>query len=907
MGDLRDAVEEWRQNGWNGASNGVRHLLELWTRDPDKNAGRSLFFAQREALETMAYLTEIAGSGHWAVQRLQELAVEYGRGLMRIGIQMATGTGKTRVMAGLCLMYAALQKGGAAQRGGTLARQVDRIVIICPGRTIRGQLEGLNVHHRGSSLYEEMADAHAIRALRRVKVNVVNYEQLVPKRNAGWGGMDTGKLPKKVIGALVGEEELEGRETWAEVWRRVLGERPGQRKKERVVVLNDEGHHCWERKAGEDPGVWMEAIHGLGSVKDVEVRQVVDLSATPRFINRRHTHAPAGADIPEMFPWVVSEYGLMEAQESGLVKIPQRPTTVQGFDAEVLGNLYEGNNRRTLRRRNGRTDPDAMKLVDQACAAIYNDYELTFQQWEGHEEDPVLIAVVNTKANARAVYDLLAGDPSEPASTGKELLTNEVGGPMRSILVQSKSDRPEESEDARVDSGWLGLREVGVSGGAPEEELRETLRTVGQAGKPGGTVRCVVSVGMLTEGWDCRQVTHIIGYRKFGSKLLAEQTIGRALRRSDYERKIAVRTGQNGEVEHRYPAEYAAVLGVPIPSIRPGQNKRQRPDTPPKRTTVHPVPERAEKLKMLWPRIEGYRMTGDTPEVGLDPAKVREWREAPAYFAGRMVMEVRGDIGETKVIEAAAVPDAHVLWEVASDLWELIHLDRSEQKHHLRRSAQGFAQTLAAVQAWAKHPKVYDAAACCRSWDLRKKACAQLFDAITIGSRPGLRVGVGDGPDHTPTTGCAGQWHRFRTSLEHIVELERSELNVAACHSGLEAEAARTMDTMRGVASVARNHGPEALSVPYRREKGGWARYVPDFIVRGTRYNGVVPHLLVEMKGQRDDEARLKKRWTNEWWIPAANAWGEAHQQGWAYAMITADDDIASAVERGLQRARKNT
>lgn len=903
---VRGEVGKWRRAGWEGASPGTRRLLACWSRDPDENNGRSLFFAQREALETIAYLTEIVDENHWMLEQLRGFAENYSRGVMRLGIRIATGGGKTRVMAGLCLYYAANRRGRGRQTAGSLARRVDRIVVICPGRTIRAQLEGLNPQHGKASVYAEMADEQAIRDLSKVRVHVVNYEQLVPKKNAAFGGMEVKGLGRKELAALAGEaDEEETSETWPEVWRRVLGLTPGRHGQERIVVVNDEGHHCWERKDGESPGVWMEAIHGLAALDRVDVRQVVDLSATPRFINPAKTRSTQGSGVPEIFPWVVSEFGLEEAQEAGLVKIPQRPRETRNLPEELLENLYEANTPKRL-RTNGRTDPKAMRLVAEACDALYADYEREFDRWGGEEEDPVFIAVVNNKQNARAIFDELAGDPEGPEGGGKTLFANTPNGAMRSILVHSKTDQPETEENARVEGGWLGRRQVGKAGGPSEDDLRETLRTVGRAGTPGGTVRCVVSVGMLTEGWDCRQVTHIIGYRRFGSALLAEQTVGRALRRSDYERTVPVQPQDGGPIERRYPAQYAAVFGVPIPSI--GKNREPvEPPEPPKKTWVAPVPGRCDTMKIEWPRIEGYRMTGETPEVALDETKVKAWEPEIEDRGEERIVRIRGLIGKTRTIALENEPQDHWLWELAAEVAEFIQADGGGAQDARRRSAVVFAQTLAAAKAWAAHPKVRTAKASCRDPNLRRAAAEDVFAALTIGGMPGRRIGIGDGREGAPLTGCAGEWKPFRTSLKHIVEMDRSELDNAACHSLLEAQVCVAMQEIPEAVSIARNHGPEALEIPYRKPVGGWARYVPDFIVRMQEEDGMAPHLLVEVKGVRDEDADVKEAWTRGWWTPAANDWGEERGQRWDYVMVEKADQTTSRIAEAVRSMRSQT
>ena len=129
------------------------------------------------------------------------------------------------------------------------------------------------------------------------------------------------------------------------------------------------------------------------------------------------------------------------------------------------------------------------------------------------------------------------------------------------------------------------------------EGFEELARKLGRPmHPPGRDVRCIVSVGMLTEGWDCSTVTHIIGLRPFMSQLLCEQVVGRGLRRRSYE------VGP----DQKLTEEVSTVFGVPFEIIPFKASKEGPPQPPPKRHHVHALPERAA-LEITFPRVEGYR------------------------------------------------------------------------------------------------------------------------------------------------------------------------------------------------------------------------------------------------------------------------------------------------------------
>ena len=498
---LRSEVREWRDQGWPGASNATRELLEYWSREPGEGPVYSLFYAQREAIETVVYLTECGNGSHWMAKRLKELAGGWSRGLLRVALRMATGTGKTTVMACLIAWYAVNRR--REHRGDVrgLAKNVDRIVVICPGRTIRDRLAGLNPRAK-RNIYDEwrLVPPKLRRRLGGFSVDIFNFEKLQPRKGVVYSGIETktggGALSRtKAIGLAGGEEASKEPESLDEMWSRLLGPVRAKRP-ERVVVLNDEGHHCWERREEEKAGVWMEALHALRTHRRYQLAQAIDLSATPIFINPTKTKVPAGTVAKRdtsLVPWVVSEFALMESMEAGLVKIPQPPRGDNTRHESALRNLFEANAGQKLITTGG------MALVRQGAEILYEDYAETFETWESANDPrvgrPVLIAVANNKVNARAIFDMLGGGKGSGGTLARSdfaLLSNvprtgagEAECSMHTILVLSKTNNPETAEGEEIAGGALGLREVGKD--ATEEELREVLQSVAQPGSRGRT------------------------------------------------------------------------------------------------------------------------------------------------------------------------------------------------------------------------------------------------------------------------------------------------------------------------------------------------------------------------------------------------------------------------------------
>ena len=914
---LRKEVREWRDQGWPGTSNATRELLEYWSRKPGEGPVYSLFYAQREAIETVVFLTEVGNGSHWMVKRLKDIAGGWSRGLLRVALRMATGTGKTTVMACLIAWYAVNRRREHRGDARGLAKNVDRVVVICPGRTIRDRLAGLNPRAK-RNIYDEwrLVPTKLRRRLGGFPVEIINWEKLQPRKGVAYSGIETktgtSMLSRTRTIKLAGGDEASGEpESADEMWSRVLG--PARiRPRERVVVLNDEGHHCWERKEGERPGVWMEALHALRDHRRYQLAQAVDLSATPIFINPSKTKVPEGTAAQKatsLVPWVVSEFALMESMESGLVKIPQPPRGDNTGRESALLNLYEANGGQAL------TTTARMDLVRQGAEIIYEDYEETFAAWESAQDArvgrPVFIAVADSKRNARAIFEMLGGAKGPAGKLERSdfrLLSNiprtgadESECAMHTILVLSKTNSPETEENDQIVGGALGVREVGD--GATEDELREVLQTVAQPGEAGQDVRCVVSVGMLTEGWDCQRVTHILGYRKFGSQLLCEQTMGRALRRRDYDNLEDVQRRDTKTTERRFPAEYATVFGVPF-ARQSAKGERTDPKPPEPKTQVHPVASRVGNCRIWVPDFASYTMSAAGVGVALDHSRVREAYPIDGQ-EGREIHWVRtaGPIGKVRILERTIDerPDEGV-WQLAAELARLLG-ERAEQEGEdqeagrLRRGLL-FSECLKTLREWLAHDKIAVLASDLGGSGMRDLARSAILNAVTLQGKPAQKVGVPSDPRRELRS--AGDWRPFMTGLKHIVKLEQSELNVAACHSKLEADIARALEASKRVAAFVRNHGPERMEIPYKY-KGGWARYVPDFFIRCKPRGGKVPHIVLEGKGRPDERSEHKAWWTDHWWTPCANAAGAARGQTWARREIGPEDDVHSAIDSTIK------
>ena len=364
--------------------------------------------------------------------------------------------------------------------------------------------------------------------------------------------------------------------------------------------------------------------------KKLGIRQVVDLSATPFFLRG------SGYAEGTLFPWTVSDFSLMDAIECGIVKLPRVPVAdnIPGADVPVFRNLWEhirGEMPRVGRDRAGNLDPlDLPTPLKTALEALYGHYEKTHEEWvsDGTPCPPCFIVVCNNTSTSKLVYDYVSGFERE----NEDGTTSVVNGCLklfrnfddygnrysvpRTLLIDSQQLESGEklSDDFRKAAAAQIERfrreRIERTGNREEAEkiteqelLREAMNTVGKEGRLGQGIRCVVSVSMLTEGWDANTVTHVLGVRAFGTQLLCEQVVGRALRRQSYDLND----------DNKFNVEYADVLGIPFDfTARPVVVGPGRP-----RQTVQVKAMRPERdhLEITFPRVAGYRE--DPPKEDL--------------------------------------------------------------------------------------------------------------------------------------------------------------------------------------------------------------------------------------------------------------------------------------------------
>lgn len=894
VNDIRAAVADWQAAGYPHITRVTRDLISHWT---EPNPNRGLYFAQQEAILTAIWLTEAAPQsaiGGAIIAELKSVNAACNDGIPRICHQMATGAGKTAVMAALMLWQTANHR---ANRDDT--RFTNRFLAITPGITVRERLEsGLQYvkHGLADELTEylnpnlNLTPNAYLDDLNHIHFQAVNYHQFLPQDRSGLlfaNGQSVGRV--KAFAGL--QPQIE---TPAQVIARVLGHdaRP-------VMVINDEAHHCHRGDpAKPQPAAgdtrWFDALRNLREHRLLH-GYVRDLSATPSFIAARNS---------PLFPWVVSQYNLQEAEDAGIVKIMRLPSSgrLADWPDAKAKNIYASTP--TGERKLTREDVDRnSRDLKTALSAMYADWDELRRsaEWAEQPTPPVVVVVANTVANADRLYDYIAGwdDGAElhQGQVGAELSNIDPDGQPyprpRTIVVHTKLETPD-GKESREAQGYL-TRQAAVfqelypdsrtAGGilfrhAPEQDIiRTVLNTVGKASQPGGSVRCVVSVGMLTEGWDARTVTHIVGFRKFGTQLLCEQVSGRALRRVAYD------ADDDG---YLYP-EYADILGIPFANLgRGGGNGGDPPLAPPPHYTVRALPDR-RSLAIRWPNIVGYRRA-DAGRLAVRPPAdwnaVAEHR-VPEHSAALVNTAPTTLAGAVNELDRQPGTRQEFLYLAAKHAVD--RLDETERENAAIGRSRLFQQILAIAKAAADAGKLAGPADA-RRWPNRnteepRRAAHWLLQAIGLERPPAAAEPAVIALDANPRWLTTARLIEYKSNRRHRHDTAKSQVNIAVCDSDWEAQVAAALDQHPGVTRWIRN---ERLgwTIPYRWD-GMNRQYEPDFIAVAPLADGRELHIVMEVKGLEYPADAEKRRWTEEYWLPAVNAHPEFSKNGpWVYHYV---------------------
>jgi type III restriction enzyme len=924
---VRAQVDAWRQlpnpSDWQVTPETAR-LLQHWRHHKFSNTRP--FFCQVEAVETAIWLTEVAPNskaGKGFLEHLANANNDANPGLSRLALKLATGAGKTTVMA----MLIAWQTINAVRRPNS-KKFTRGFLVVTPGLTIKDRLRVLQPNDPDSYYASrELVPNDLLDEVKDAKIVITNYHAFKLRERL--------ELSKGGRSLLQGRgQELNTLETEGQMLQRVMPDLMGMKN---LLVLNDEAHHCYREKPGEkadDEGLKGDEkkeaeknneaarlwISGLDTItRKLGVTQIIDLSATPFFLRG------SGYAEGTLFPWTMSDFSLMDAIESGIVKLPRVPITdnIPGNDMPMFRNLWQHIRAKMPKKGRGKAESlDPLDLPTQlqtALEALYGHYEKTYALWAERKVPvpPCFIIVCNNTSTSKLVYDYISGFQRENEDGSSRLMFgrlplfqnhDEYGNPLprpRTLLIDSEQLESGEGLDDNfrsmaADEIERFRREIVERTGdqrqaeslTDQDLLREVMNTVGKRDRLGADIRCVVSVSMLTEGWDANTVTHVLGVRAFGTQLLCEQVIGRALRRQSYELND----------DNQFNVEYADVLGIPFdfnakPVIAPPQ---------PPRETIHVKAVRPDRdaLEITFPRVEGYHV--ELPEERLT-AKFNEDSilELTPDLVGATETRNSGIIGESvdlNLIHTGDVRSSQVVYELTSHFLMTRWRDANgDPQLHL------FGQLKRVVKQWLDEKclicKGGTYPAQLKYKMLAEMACQKIMAGITrefMGKKP-IKALL-DAYNPTGST----RHVNFNTSRQDRWETDarRCHINWILLDSDWEGEFCRVAEAHPKVRAYVKNHNL-GLEVPYRYGSET-RRYLPDFIVLVDDGHGDddLLHLIVEIKGYRREDAKEKKATMDTYWVPGVNNLGTYGR--WAFAEFTEvyqiEADFKGKVEREFEK-----
>ncbi|HOP78358.1 MAG TPA: DEAD/DEAH box helicase family protein [Thermogutta sp.] len=878
---IRPRVKQWREAGYPGVTSVTKRLLEHW-HDPERS--HRFFFCQLEAIETLIWLIEAP-----AAERVGIEIPGDGGAFTRQCCKMATGSGKTIVMA-MAIAWHILNKVSNPQD----ARFSKNVLVVAPGLTVKKRLQVLELTADGN-YYEafDIVPSGLLDKLRQGKVLVRNWHALA------WETEEEIKKRKSVDKRGVKSDEAYTRD--------VLGEMANARN---ILVINDEAHHAWRvnweaegkylrqrdlKDSAEEATVWIGGLDRLHRARGI--LKCYDFSATPFTPSGKRTSEEA------LFGWIVSDFGLNDAIESGLVKTPR---VVVRDDAVPDAKTYKSrlyhiyNDPEVKNDLNRKAEPEE-RLPDLVLNAYYllgYDWRETLKAWQaaGHLTPPVMITVCNRTETAARVKHAFAT---------KQIHIDELCDTERILHIDSKVlAEAEQKEEA-----FTPVRAVGESESDDTEEedtpaerkltkaeqaelLRQMVDTVGKKGQLGEKIQHVISVGMLSEGWDAKTVTHIMGLRAFTSQLLCEQVVGRGLRRTSYE--VNPETGL-------FEPEYVNIFGVPFTFLPHEGGKDGPPPPPTPKTAVEPDPAKAQ-YEIRWPNVVRIECVLQ-PKLEVDWTNVHplELDAARTMRVAELapIIEGKPDVTKIERIElerlAREFRTQRIIFETARDVFDRIKPSwRGTREVLLAQLVKIVERFIASDRITIKPPLFYQD-------ELRRRLIITLNMTRVV--EHVLQAVRQENSDRlVPIFDCD---HPIRSTAEMRTwytgkpceRTKKSHINVCVYDSTWEASAGYVLDNSDEVAAWVKNdHLGFEIFYLYQ---GVVRKYRPDFLVR--LING--DHLVLEIKGQNTEQDEQKRKYLEEW-CQAVTAHGGFGR--WQCDVVRSPGEIHQVLARALANARSN-
>lgn len=842
---IRPRVNKWRDEGYPGVTGITKKLLEFWNTKKADGRDYEFFFCQKEAIETLIWLKE----GHDS-EKVGINIPKDGGNFERLCTKMATGTGKTYVMA-MTIAWQILNKLCYPQD----ARFSKYVFIVAPNLTVKSRLSVLDFNN-SDNYYEgkKIVPYDLLPDLRQGKIHIENWHALM------WDTEETIQKRKSVDKRGVKSHEAYIRD--------VLGD---MAKAKNILVINDEAHHAWRRRSEEkqkgiDKGEEKRAtcwIQGLDRIHNARgISSCFDFSATP--------FAPSGTKgkasyKEDLFSWIVSDFGLMDAVESGLTKTPRFVVRDDGpvNPKNYKSKLYHIYDDETVKKNlTGRAKPEEIlpELVRNAYLLLAHDWEKTLKSWEKAEmpTPPVMISAVNRKETADRVNHMFET---------KKITISELCKENKTALIYSDLEFSKEKDG----------------------ELREKVNTVGQKGKPGEQLRHIISVAMLSEGWNCQTVTHIMGLRAFSSQLLCEQIVGRGLRRTSYD------LNEKGF----FDPEYVNIFGIPFAFIPQEEANTGNPRPTSPKFPIFPESEK-EKYKITWPNVERVDidlrplLTVDFDKV--EPLKISEIRKiadlAPE-INGKPNYEKIKTIDMEKLLEEKDVRMQRLIFTASAIVYDQLSLDWKKKVN----KDFAFSQLLYIVEKFL-HSDKFQIEPQSFNKDETKRKIAIMMGMEQIVRKVCSTITHQNLEEITPryrnpkyrSTKEVLQWNTGkRTGI-----FKKTHLNRCVVDSTWELAHARELDKNPHVEAWAKNDhlGFEIKYV----HNGALCDYIPDFIVRLSDKS----HLILEVKGVKRPKDVSKWEYM-ELWIKAVNQ----DEENGIWRFDVSQDETGQKVHEIIDKALK--
>jgi len=942
---LRQDVSRWRSSEYRGASKTTKDLLKHWASP--EGPIRRLFFCQQEAVETLIYLLEMRIPRRSASTKYRKFEVsdenlarllngkkpkgknfqqalkdffpslidpsddpDHQIALQRLGVKMATGTGKTVVMA-MLIAWAFCNRAPNPEN----SQFPNGVLICCPNLTVKSRLQVLDPGN-SCNYYDEfgIVPAKYRELLNTGSILVTNWHVFGKKSP---NSEDTFKVVDK------------GEETNDAFAKNRIGDLVNRLP---ILVFNDEGHHCWRPKISKEKldkeetttlekeeataRIWLDGLDRINNAGLLDegkgcISTVVDLSATP--FSLKGSGRPEG----QPFPWLVSDFGLVDAIEAGIVKIPRLPVLDDTGRTDEANRpdpqyfrLWKNINDsigKTERLSNRRPKPEAvLREAEGALRTLTAQWKERFDHYESatalqESIPPVMIVVCDNTEIAEIFFQKISGERIEEVLEPgrKKPKPTRVFNPAQALLPELGNTEDSPNNTVKIDTKTFDklIADDGTSKDDKIANLREIIDTVGKKDQPGEQVRCIVSVSMLTEGWDANNVTNILGVRAFLSQLLCEQVVGRGLRRISY-----TPDPETGLL----PPEYVDVYGIPFSIIpfkgRP-QDTKATEDKP--RNHVYALSDR-EAYEIRFPVVEAYvyalRKSGIRCNVDELEELVIDRYEAQEVF----VEGIRGYKDDPHTHQKGDL-ERHT----REAFYQNVHFQMIEFEiarlivGDLIQGSQATEDEKALIKLQSRHQLFPEVLAILREYIAKKIRFDNEIDPRELGlQKNSMRViqRVRDGilpaaaSEEAPLLPVINSFKPFLstrgvdfTTVRPTAPITKSHLNAIVYHSKPELRAAELLDEADCVEFFAPNEKVE-LQIPYDY-LGESHYYVPDFLVRIPGSKTVILEIKGgggEAHGDDEDKVRQKNAATKKW-CSAVNNHGDYGR--WDY-LICYEDDI---------------